>query len=434
MSVQSFGIGYKLLKRMCEDQNTLKYHRSKLIADMFKPGEQEVLGWINQHVQKHHQLPQLETLYGAFPDVSQFPTPEPCSYYLEHVENRLYYERINQANIESQKVLKESPGDYQKAMDCLNETISFISAQKFRQRIVDLAKEGPKMVMDAYHNIHEKAAGGKFGWKHLDDSSGGMMPGDVISVIGRPAAGKTFMLLRMALHNWFAGHRPLVVSMEMAPLPLVQRLTAMYAHTNISQLKVGGYATETYKKFTSSMIEMAGGPTGFYVIDGNLAASVDDIYTLAVQLKCDQVYIDGAYLLKHPNARLDRYTKVAENVELIKRRTSDLELPTIASYQFARSAKKTGGKGKTQQSAPAEEAGLEDIAFSDAIGQVSSIVLGLFQDESVETLEKRKIRVMKGRSGEVGSFEIHWDFNSLNFSQCGDDGSTGENHAQLQYI
>ena len=433
MSAPSFGIGFKLLKKLCEEQSTLKWYRSKLIPEMFRPGEREVLEWVNQHVVKHHTLPQSETLYSMFSEIQQFPTPEPSSYYLEHVENRLYYEKINQANLDSQKVLKESAGDYQKAMQCMTDTLSFISAHRYRQRIFDLAKEGPKMVMDAYHNVLNKEVAGTFGWTHMDTAGGGMMPGDVITCIGRPASGKTFMLLRMALHNWESGHRPLFVSMEMSPLPLIQRLTAMYAHTNISQLKVGGYSSHTYQKFMGSMLELAGGPSGFYVVDGNLAASVDDIYTLALQLKCDQVYIDGAYLLKHPNGRLDRYTKVAENVELIKQRTTDLEIPTVASYQFARTAKKTT-KGLKSASSPAEEAGLEDIAFSDAIGQISSIVLGLFQEENVETLERRKIRVMKGRSGEVGSFDIHWNFDTLDFSQIGDEEQPEDPMAQLQYL
>lgn len=433
----TFGVGFKLLKRLCEEQSTLHWYKAKLIPEMFRPGEQEVLAWVQQHVTKHHALPQPETLFSMFNDVQQFPTPEPGSYYLEHVENRMYYELINQANIDSQKILKESAGDHQKAMKCMKDALAFIATHKFRQRIVDLAKEGPKMVMDAYHNVLESSMAGTFGWPHMDDAGGGMMPGDVISFVGLPATGKTFMLLRVALHNWEKGHRPLVVSMEMSPLPLVQRIAAMYAHTNISQLKVGGYSSQTYQKFQSSLFQMAGGPSGFYVVDGNLAASVDDIYTLAQQLKCDQVYIDGAYLLKHPNARLDRYTKVAENTELIKQRTTDLELPSICSYQFAKTAKKTnkggGGKGNTTTSA-SDEVTLEDIGNSITIGQISSIVLGLFQEESVETLEKRRIRVMKGRGGEVGSFDIHWDFATMKFGQYGVDETATEAHEQLQYL
>ena len=425
--MSSFGLGYKLLKRLCEEQETIKWYKAKLIPDMFKAGEQEVLEWVGQHVLKHHVMPSTDTLCQKFPDIQNFPTPEPSSYYLEHIENRLYYDKINSANVESQKILKENAGDHSKAMDILNEAMSFIAAHRYRMRIVDVAKEGPSMVLSAYHNAMLMEAIGRFGWPHMDDSSGGLMPGDVVSIIGRPAAGKTWLVLWVALYNWLQKRKPLVVSMEMAPLPVVQRLSAMFAHTNIGQLKVSGYSSHTYKKFADSMIQMAQNMGGFYVVDGNLAASVDDIYILASQLGCDQVYIDGAYLLKHKNPRLDRYTRVAENIELIKQKTTDIGIPTIASYQFARSAVK--GKQKN------EEAGIEDIAFSDGIGQISSIVLGLFQDESVETLESRVIRVLKGRNGEIGQFKINWDFNTMNFAQSGVAGEQDDDpNSKLEYI
>lgn len=422
-----FGLGYKLIKRLCEEQEPIKWYKAKLIPEMFKPGEAEALAWVNDHVQKHHALPQPETLYGQFPDLQQFPTPEPSSYYLEHVENRLYYERINSANIESQQVLKNNPADYVSALKILRDTQAFIASHQYRMRIVDLAKEGPQMVLTAYHNVMTMESVGQFGWPHLDLSTGGLMPGDVVGIIGRPATGKSWVVFRQALHNWRLGRRPLVVSMEMAPLPVIQRLASMFAGTNIGQLKVGGYSTQTYKKFAASLIQMASSMSGLYVVDGNLAASVEDVYVLAEQLGCDQVYIDGAYLMKHPNRKLDRYTRVAENIELIKQRTSDVEMPTTASYQFARSATKDKSK-------KGEEAGLEDIAFSDGIGQVCSIVLGLFQDESVETLEQRKVRVMKGRNGEVGGFEINWDFLKMNFDQVQQDKAQADNVAPLEYI
>ena len=49
-----------------------------------------------------------------------------------------------------------------------------------------------------------------------------------------------------------------------------------------------------------------------------------------------------------------------------------------------------------------KEVTVADIGMSDEINQISSIVLGLFQHEGVETMLRRKINVMKGRNGEVG--------------------------------
>jgi len=48
-----------------------------------------------------------------------------------------------------------------------------------------------------------------------------------LAIVGRPAAGKTYKVLYMA-HNawWEQKKKPLVVSMEMKPLPLIQRIAA----------------------------------------------------------------------------------------------------------------------------------------------------------------------------------------------------------------
>ena len=420
----AFGLGFKCLKSLCATQQAMKWYRAKLVPEMFRSDEIPVFEWVEGFVQKHHALPQLSTLEAKFPDVANIEAPEPVSYYLEKVETRLYYERINKANIESQNVLKNDQTKIEEALNIMSDTMAYIKAHQYRHRIVDLVKEGPTMALTAYSNVMMMENVGQFGWPYMDKATGGMMPGDVITFIGRPAAGKTWKVLYTAMHNWRKGKRVLVVSMEMAPLPVVQRLVAMYAHTNIGQLKVGGYSSHTFNKFKQSLFALTQENDGFYIVDGNLAASVDDIYSLAQQLKCDQVYIDGAYLLRHKNSRLDRYTRVAENIELIKKDTSEAEVPTIASYQFSRTATKNKKKG--------EQGDLDDIGYSDAIGQISTIALGLFQDDSVETLEGRVIRVLKGRNGEVGQFKINWDFQTMDFSEVAEE----EQHqtAQLEYI
>ena len=59
----------------------------------------------------------------------------------------------------------------------------------------------------------------------------------------------------------------------------------------------------------------------------------------------------------------------------------------------------------------------DDIGYSDAIFQVSSLVLGLFEEDSVETLKQRMVEILKGRSGEVGHFFTHWNFEQMIFSE-----------------
>lgn len=101
---------------------------------------------------------------------------------------------------------------------------------------------------------------------------------------------------------------------------------------------------------------------------------------------------------------------MGENAELLKQLALTEDTRTIASYQMNRdAAKKKGKKG--------EKPGLEDIAYADQVGQVASVVLGLMQEDSVETLIHRDVDILKGRDGQVGQFRIKWDFKAMDFSQ-----------------
>jgi hypothetical protein len=186
-----------------------------------------------------------------------------------------------------------------------------------------------------------------------------------------------------------------------------------------------------YQKFASSLSLMTKEQAKFYVIDGNLAASVEDIFLLADILDCPNILVDGAYLLRHQNARLDRFTRAAENIELMKRYTTDQNASLFTSWQFNRQA-----ANKKKSNSAGEDVGLEDIGYTDAIGQISSMVLGLFQEEGIETMKSRKIRVLKGRNGEVGQFTINWDFINMRFDQLEPivEGSEQEKNQELQWV
>lgn len=410
----SFALGLKTIHRLCADQTPLLWHKAKLSPGLFKPFEQDVYTWVAGHLQQHHALPHLTTLTAMFPDMGVIETPEPASYYLQQLEQRYFYDQLTRAGLDSQTVLKDDPTAYLAAMNVMRKSIREITEQQFRQRILDVGKEAGPLVLAAYFQQHAHEHIAAFGWPHMDAQSGGVMAGDVISFVGRPAVGKTWLTLWTAMHNWTERKlNVLYVSMEMTTLPITQRIVALYTKQNIAQLKMAGYSTPTFKKFNAGLTALKLEKAKMYVVDGNLATSVEELFALAEMLQCKVVFIDGAYLLRHKNLKLDRYTRAAENVELIKRHCTDQEMMTFCSWQFNREASKKQKKG--------DQGDLEDIGYSDAIGQISSIALSMYQEESVETMKERKVRILKGRNGEVGQFTIAWDFQTMTFHQIMDE-------------
>ncbi len=226
---------------------------------------------------------------------------------------------------------------------------------------------------------------------------------------GYTVTHNTFKVLKSAHYAWWTQKKvPLVISMEMKPLLLMHRLTAMHTHKNLTQLKSATYSTKTYNGIMTDLHSLEGFEVPFWIVDGNLTATIDDIWMLCRQLKPESVYIDGAYLIKHAQQNIKKNERISKTAEGIKAMAGDLNLPFTSSYQLNREVEKLK-KG--------EEAGLEHIAGADDIGQLSSVVLGMLEAESVETIQRRRVSIMKGRNGEVGEFFINWDFNTMNFDQ-----------------
>ncbi len=401
-------VGMELFSSLIKSGDVVEMFSLNLKPEMFKPSEEEVYNYICNHVKKYGVFPKEETLATEL-DFEVGNAPEPPKFYADKVKARFVGNTLL-------KTMKEAEGliagqDPYEAVDALMQAVVDMTSIKYVNSIFDF-REAASIIKEEY--IKQLTSGDEHalmsGWKTLDTMSGGLIGGDVLVDVGRPAMGKTWKLLYQCLHGWKnQGRRPLFISMEMKPTPITQRLAAMYTSTNLTQIKTATLSTKAEKGMIKelTLLNKMGEP--LWIVDGKLALTVEDIWALCLQLKPDCVFIDGAYMLKANNPRLARWEKVTQTVESAKEQLAmDLDVPVILSYQLNRDSLK---KKKD------EVVGLEDIAGADAIGQIATIVLGLLEDDSVETLKRRLVSILKGRNGESGRFHINWDFYSMDFSE-----------------
>jgi hypothetical protein len=75
---------------------------------------------------------------------------------------------------------------------------------------------------------------------------------------------------------------------------------------------------------------------------------------------------------------------------------------------------------------------LDDVYGTDAVAQFSSVAVGMFQPNTVESLHRKLMQVLKGREGEVGEFWVNWDFEGMDFSEVEVLGEEGA--GELPYV
>jgi replicative DNA helicase len=409
-------IGSQYLSALIAEGSVMTLLQAGSISHLFTASEAETAKCVLDHAKKYHKLPDPLTV--AQHTGEKLPKfAEPSAYYLDMMRRRYTQTAMIKAMKEVSELIKE-PATVEQAQQIMVERMLDLAGQQTQKQVYDL-RECRDMIIAAYAAKlnKEEEYGLHLGWPYLDDMSGGLGKGDVLSFVGRPAQGKTWMLLFAALHGWLKQGKSkaaeynqsrMFVSMEIDVLTIQERLASMIASVPFGQLKKANLATPNMTKLKKGLLEIKAFGTGFYIVDGNLNATVEELYVLARMYNPGAIFIDGGYLLKHPKEK-DRFKRVAENADLIKSLLAPIA-PVAVSWQFAKSAAKKNKKN-------GETADLEDIGYSDAIAQVSSLVLGLMEDETVETIQSRKVKVLKGRNGEVGEFRTHWDFVDMDFSE-----------------
>lgn len=397
------------------------------LSPMFESLAGEPLhAFISDYLSKHGALPPKKLVTKHTGLAFGNPEGEP-SYYHEQLRGKFIERNLQDAVEEAGKHLSNPVGrDPDAALATLRDAVVGLSTGSGRHSTVDYRESYDRVWVGYQKTLQgEQAAGLHFPFPTLRENGGGVEGGDLVSLVGRPSSGKTFMMLYMALRMWIEHRVPVVFSsQEMPSLALEQRLAAMTAGVPLRPLKTGrrvkkvlwgGMTHEEYEEaLEEALSKVSEHECPFHIVDGKMAGTVQDLRLLCSSMRPGLIFVDGAYLLKHPDTRLNRYGRVAENCDLLKEMSVDLDVPVTCSWQFNRDAAK---KLKKADDTP----DLEDIGYSDAIGQHSSIVLGLLQREDIDTLEHRRVHVMKGRSGETGVFSIRWDFNRMDFSEVVDE-------------
>lgn len=373
----------------------------------YTEADQALWAFVKTHLAEHGKLPARQTVASTFKiDLPQ--ALEPPSYYAKLL--REHYLKSSLVSLGQNLVAHAGEHTGDDLLDAAQRGVGDLAVARLSKNLHDFRHSAPKVL--AAHNKAQSGLepGYLTGWPTFDKQCAGIRKGDLVSLVGRPAVGKTWLALFMALNMWKQGKPTLFVSMELNHLLVFQRLTAMFGGVAAGQLIDGKLSTKTYNALRVQLGSLEEHPVPFWVLDANLAGTVEDLEAVVSLTGVENTTIDGAYMLQHKGER-DIYKRVAANANLIKQRLCP-RCPVTASWQFARTASKKK-KG--------EKPDLEDIGYSDVIGQASSIVVGAMQDESAETVQSRLLQIIKGRNGETGSFRVKWDFKwTTDFSEIVD--------------
>ena len=280
------------------------------------------------------------------------------------------------------------------------------------QRIVDVARtalpgELTATLMDINpEDLIDKVDFSKslrFGHLGIDRAAAGIMPGEVAVMSARTGVGKSLFACH-AVTKWITeGKRVLFVSCEMPPPQLLHRIYGI----------LGGFNPKLFRLEEGRTVINAAMPTvhaklnAIRANDGNILllsgrVSLEAIQNAVSKQSPDILVVDGIYLLGTENSApgavdWQRIKQISNSIK------SDIALaynmPVMTTTQLKRGA----DDGMYT---------LEDLAYSDAIGQDGDLVLAASRDPGVS--HTLNVAVIKNRNGETfGGSRLTYDWDTM---------------------
>ncbi len=264
---------------------------------------------------------------------------------------------------------KTDKGSVQKLLtdtqDRITHLMCFGQSRLTDLRLSDLGKE----VLEEYNKVKKGGLVGKvpLPWPILQRATGGLQEDDFYVFYGRPKSMKSWVISFLMSHHLHSGKRVLAYTKEMTPRNVAKRVIACAVELDYEGFRLGEladgqeHALVDFITLHNSLLE---DENAFILLSGKDAAEAGGdtiawLHTKVKQYHPDVTYIDGLYLMNDGSDRsnVQEWARVMKVSRQARQMQLDTCVPIIATMQANRqAAKHNAGE-------------LDEIAYSDAIGQ-----------------------------------------------------------------
>lgn len=268
-------------------------------------------------------------------------------------------------------------------------------------------------------------AGLSTGFPEIDALVGGLNPGDLVIVAGRPAMGKTALATNVAynvarahrveVHDGAATHVDGAVvaffSLEMTAEQLATRITGAEAEVSPSRLRTGNLVSAEFDRVLGAAHVLEGLDL---FIDDTPGLSLPQLRIRARRLRRTHgvglIVVDYLQLVygSVSSQRANRVNEVTEISRALKALAKELGVPVIALSQLSRAVEGRENKRPV----------LADLRDSGSIEQDADVVMFVYREEYYRKLAnedpgdaagKAEVIVAKHRHMPTGTAMLHFD-------------------------
>lgn len=280
-----------------------------------------------------------------------------------------------------------------------------------------------KLIPIVLDDIESRQKGGqsgiKTGFSDLDERlMGGLRPGDLVVIAGRPSMGKTALGMQIGANASMDGHTAMVFTLEMSRQQITERLLAQVGGIEFSRIISGHLEDSDYDRMAAAIGKLHEVPL---LIDDTGGVTVQDIAARArAQSKSgglSLIVVDYLQIMGYAGRAMSRNDQLGEISRQLKALAKELGAAVILLSQLNRDVEKRQDKRPL----------MSDLRESGAIEQDADIIVMMYRDDYYNSDSEFKgmaeALVRKNRNGEVGTVGLRFEGSKVRFANIGNTWS-----------
>jgi replicative DNA helicase len=359
-------------------------------------------------LERHRQIDDIGGSSYITSLINTVPTAAHIETYAELVERTSVLRKLIAAAGEIAGLAYKNEGELGEIIDKAEQAVFAVSQRKLQKDLVPIRHylNQVTQAVEYMQEHHGEFLGVPSHFSALDKMLGGLQPGDLVIIAGRPSIGKTGFALNIVQNA--ALHLPrktsAVFSLEMAGEQIAQRLIANMTGIDGQRLRLGQINDDEHERMFEAIGRLSEAPI---YIDDTAGATPNEIRSKSRRLYAehglDMVVIDYLQLM-HTGARTEnRVQEIATISRSLKALARELKIPVIALSQLSRAV----------ESRPDKHPQLSDLRESGSIEQDADVVMFLYRDDAYDELTEKKniaeVNVAKHRNGPTGKVELFFN-------------------------
>jgi replicative DNA helicase len=372
------------------------------VDDLFT-SHRDIWEGLKSYYYKFKAVPEAGVLLEKFKDFEiDTNVKAETGYYLDKLKNEYLSNRLKNIILKSGSMLKE---------DAASRVLSEMQAQlaslsKFTSNVRDLDVTDADNAIRHFEATKVRSAemggspGIKTGFEAIDLAyPTGMAPGHLIVAIGWPGRGKTWFTSYLACKAWEQGFKPMIVSLEMSPENMRDRIYTMLGSGlfKASELATGDINLDDFRSWSNKKFE---NKNGFVLVSNEGMAEVTPatIQGKIDQHKPDLVILDYHQLFsdnKKSQGATERNMNISREFKMLAM-TNNIPVIDITAA--------TMDDVSDQDNPPM----LSQVAWSKAIEYDADMAIAIHKYTGTQMVE---VVSRKNRHGQEFGMYLDWDIN-----------------------